>query len=316
MHRASARIHLENPRLKIAERVAHLITQRPRLLWGILVALLISAGAVIIGRSHLNSEVLDMLPGHFESVQIYKLTNREFSSARELIIGLVAPSDEVDMDGFTEHFAESLRREKWVLRVMDRSPLDAPGGLAELRAVALPLMLNQGDDDFGKLLATLQPDAITARLGRLRAKLESGVGLSQAELEYDPLGIVFPALKSLRTTNVSAATDPLFRTVFVHCDQPDLNEPACAATMKNFEDFKVRVIADWKGPAPEIFCTGRTPYVAEMSSKMKSDITSTLASSLVLVALTFYAGFRRWKPLRAIMDSLMLCCMLIVCVFC
>lgn len=111
MHRASARIHLENPRLKIAERVAHLITQRPRLLWGILVALLISAGAVIIGRSHLNSEVLDMLPGHFESVQIYKLTNREFSSARELIIGLVAPSDEVDMDGFTEHFAESLRRE-------------------------------------------------------------------------------------------------------------------------------------------------------------------------------------------------------------
>ncbi len=312
MHRASARIHLENPRLKIAERVAHLITQRPRLLWGILVALLISAGAVIIGRSHLNSEVLDMLPGHFESVQIYKLTNREFSSARELIIGLVAPSDEVDMDGFTEHFAESLRREKWVMRVMDRSPLDAPGGLAELRAVALPLMLNQGDDDFGKLLATLQPDAITARLARLRAKLESGVGLSQAELEYDPLGIVFPALKSLRTTNVSAASDPLFRTVFVHCDQPDLNEPACAATMKNFEDFKVRVIADWKGPAPEIFCTGRTPYVAEMSSKMKSDITSTLASSLVLVALTFYAGFRRWKPLRAIMDSLVLCCILAI----
>ena len=285
---------------------------RPRVLWGILYALLAAAGAIIVGRSHLNSEVLDMLPGHFESVQIYKLTNREFSSARELIIGLVAPSDEVDMDGFTEHFAESLRREKWVVRVMDRSPLDAPGGLAELRAVALPLILNQGDEDFGKLLATLQPDAITARLARLRAKLESGVGLSQAELEYDPLGIVFPALKSLRTANLDIKPDPLFRSVFVHCDQPDLNEPACAATMKKFEGFKSRVLKSWDGPAPEIYCTGRTPYVAEMASKMKTDINSTIVSSLVLVALTFYAGFRRWKPLLGIMHALVLCCILAI----
>ena len=304
---------MESSGSKIAERVAHLVAQRPRLLWGILLVLLAVAATLIVGRSHLNSEVLDMLPGHFESVQIYKLADREFSSARELIIGLLAPSDDVDMDGFTEHFAAALRKEPWVVRVMDRSPLEAPGGLAELRAVALPLMLNQSDDDFAKLLATLQPDAIAARLGKLRAKLESGVGLSQAELEYDPLGIVFPALKSLRTANLSTGTDPRFRTVFVHCDQPDLNEPACNAVMRKFEDFKVRVLAEWKdGPAPEILCTGRTPYVAEMASKMKSDITSTLASSLVLVALTFYAGFRRWKPLRAIMDALLLCCVLAI----
>ena len=304
---------MEHPEPKFAERVAHFVAQRPRLLWGILLALLAVAVTLIVGRSHLNSEVLDMLPGHFESVQIYKLADREFSSARELIIGLLAPSDEVDMEAFTEHFASALRKEPWVVRVMDRSPLEAPGGLAELRAVALPLMLNQSDEDFAKLLATLQPEAIAARLGKLRAKLESGVGLSQAELEYDPLGIVFPALKSLRTANFATAADPRFRTVFVHCDQPDLNEPACNAVMRKFEDFKVRVLAEWKdGPAPEILCTGRTPYVAEMASKMKSDITSTLASSLVLVALTFYAGFRRWKPLRAIMDALLLCCVLAI----
>ena len=119
---------MEKPRLKIAERTAHLITQRPRLLWGFLFALLVAAGTIILGRSHLNSEVLDMLPGHFESVQIYRLAVREFSSAREIVIGLLAASDEVDMDGFTEHFAAALRREPWVVRVMDRSPLEAPGG--------------------------------------------------------------------------------------------------------------------------------------------------------------------------------------------
>ncbi|MEO6742281.1 MAG: MMPL family transporter [Chthoniobacteraceae bacterium] len=304
---------MEKPRLKTADRIAHLIAQRPRVLWLILPVLLAAAGVLIFFRARLNSEVLDMLPGHFESVQIYRLADREFSSARDLIIGLRALSDEVDMDGFTEHFAAALRREKWVVRVMDRSPLEAPGGLDELRAVALPLMLNQSDEDFAKLLATLQPDAITARLGKLRAKIESGVGLSQAELEYDPLGIVFPALKSLRMTNFTAGSDPHFRTVLVHCDQPDLNEPACNAIMRKFEDFKTRVLTEWKdGPAPEILCTGRTPYVAEMAAKMKSDITSTIVSSLVLVALTFYAGFRRWKPLRAIMDALLLCCVLAV----
>jgi predicted exporter len=303
---------LENPRLKIADRIARLVVHRPRVLWLMLPMLLAAAGALIFFRARLNSEVLDMLPGHFESVQIYRLADREFSSARELVIGLLAPSDEVDMDGFTEHFAASFRKEKWVVRVMDRSPLEAPGGLTELRAVALPLMLNQSDEDFAKLIATLQPEAIAARLGKLRAKLEAGVGLSQAELEYDPLGIVFPALKSLRSTKLPATSDPLFRTVFVHCAQPDLNEPACTETMRKFADFKARVVREWKGPAPEILCTGRTPYVAEMASKMKSDITSTLASSLVLVALTFYAGFRKWKPLRAIMDSLLLCCVLAI----
>ncbi len=283
------------------------------MLWLILPVLLAVAGALIFSRARLNSEVLDMLPGHFESIQIYKLADREFSSAREIVIGLLADSDEVDMDGFTDHFAASLRKEEWVVRVMERSPLEAPGGLEELRAVALPLMLNQDGEDFAKLLATLQPDAIAARLGKLRAKIEAGVGVSQAELEYDPLGIVFPALKGLRSTNFSGSNDPRFRSVLVHCVQPDLNEPACAATMKKFEDFKVRTLAEWKGgPAPEILCTGRTPYVAEMASKMKSDITSTIASSLVLVALTFYAGFRRWKPLRAIMEALLLCCVLAV----
>lgn len=299
--------------MNLAERTARLIARRPRALWLLLPVILGVAGAVIFFRARLNSEVLDMLPGHFESVAIYKLVDREFSSARELIVGIVAESDEVDMDAFTEHFASALRQEPWVIRVMDRSPLEAPGGLDELRAVALPLMLNQSLGDFDRLLAALQPDAVTSRLEKLRAKLESGVGMSQVELDYDPLGIVFPALKSLRTTKLAAATDPRFRNVLIHTNQQNLNEPACNEIMRQYEDFRQRVLQSWKdGPAPQILCTGRTPYVAEMASKMKADITSTVASSLILVALTFYAGFRRWKPLRAIMDALLLCIVLAV----
>ena len=303
---------MENHSPSFADRVAHLITHRPRLLWGIIVLMLTAAAAVIVGRARLNSDVLDMLPGHFESVGIYKITDREFSSARELIFGLHAKSEDTELEAFTEYFAAELRKEPWAVRVMERSPLEAPGGLDELRSVALPLMLNQRGEDFDRLLAALQPDSIAARLSKLRGKIESGIGVSQAELEYDPLGIVFPALKSLGA-HKETAPDPLFRVVFVHCDQSDLNEPACNEVMRKVRGFKERVARDWKnGTAPEILCTGRTAYVSEMAGILKSDITSTIFSSLALVALTFYAAFRQWRPLRAIMEALMVCCVLAI----
>ncbi|MEQ1852985.1 MAG: hypothetical protein ABMA01_15515, partial [Chthoniobacteraceae bacterium] len=174
-------------------------------------------------------------------------------------------------------------------------------------------MLNQQDDEFSRLVSALQPGAISERLGKLRSKIESGIGTSQIQLEHDPLGVVFPALKSLGATRQEAAEDPRFRVVFIHCDQPDLNEPACNEIMRKVEEFKTRIVREWKdGPAPEIFCTGRTAYVSEMAGKLKGDIISTIACSLVLVALTFYVGFRRWKPLRAIMDALLLCCILAI----
>ncbi len=298
--------------MRLSDRIAHIVVHRPGRLWLAVVVLVALAAAIILGRGKLNSDVLDMLPGHFESVQIYKLADREFSSARELMFGIVAGSADVDVDAFTEHFVAMLRKEPWAVRVMDRSPIEAPGGLDDLRAVALPLMLNQSEQDFAALQAAIAPGAITARLGKLRAKIEAGVGISEAELEYDPLGIVFPALKSLRMRKGRSGDDPMFRVVFVHCDQPDLNEPACNATMAKVADFKSRALAAWKEAAPEVLCTGRTAYVSEMAGKLKADIGSTMASSMVLVALTFYAGFRRWKPLRAIVDALLLCCVLAV----
>lgn len=299
----------------LSERVARLVVHHPRRLWLLLIVLLAVAGTLISFRAKLHSDVLDMLPSQFESVGIYKLTDREFSSARELIFGLVAENDETDLEAFAAHFTDRLRAEPWVVRAMNQSPLEAPGGLSELRAVALPLMLNQPPEDFAAFQAAITPEAIADRLHRMKAKIEAG-GISAAKeeeiLKADPLGIVFPALKGLRMSKGRDSGDPLFRVVFAHCDQPDLNEPACKETMLRVEDFKKRVLASWSGPAPRILCTGRTAYVAEMAAKLKSDIMSTMLGSIVLVGLTFWAGFRRWKPLRAIVDSLMLSCLLAI----
>ena len=86
--------------------------------------------------------------------------------------------------------------------------------------------------------------------------------------------------------------------------------------MKQVNDFEKRVYAiPWQGDGsmlPPILVTGRTPYVAEMSKGMERDITSTLLGSVLLVAGVFYFGFRRVRPLLAIMHVLLLCCIIAV----
>ena len=74
----------------------------------------------------------------------------EFSQARELTFGLLDEKGEVDFDGFVEHFADELRKEPWVARVMDRSPTESPGGIEEVRTIALPMLLNLESADFDR----------------------------------------------------------------------------------------------------------------------------------------------------------------------
>ena len=326
--------------MRLSERVAHFVVHRPGRLWLAALALVILSLSLIIFRARLHSDVLDMLPAEFESVQIYKLADREFSSSRELLFGLSTPQGLVhpeqfpdylrplgetmvellglvdcDLEGFADHFTEALRKEPWVERLMDQSPINAPASLDELRHVAAPLILNEPDEDFAATMAALQPEAIRTRFTELKGKLSAGLGRSEIDAKLDPLGIVFPSLKGLGTPKAVKTEDPFFRVVYVHCRQADLNEPACKAIMAQVDDFKKRVIASWpaeQGAAPILYCTGRTAYVAEMASKLQSDITWTISLSMFLVAVTFYAGFRQWKPLHAIMGALMLTCILAV----
>jgi predicted RND superfamily exporter protein len=299
--------------MSLADRVAHLVVHRPRILWITLVVLLCVSALLIFVRAKMNTEVLDMLPSHFESVNIYKLADKEFGTSQDLFFGLIAPNDEVDLDGFTQHFAEALRQEPWAVRVMDQPPFMTARGLSELNSVVLPLILNTDETDFRQTLEALRPEAISERLKKLGAKLNSGLGKTEFEAKTDPLGVIFPALKNIQFE--APEDDPLFRLVMVHVQQRDLDEPACRETMDRVADFQKRVLASWtaeKKAAPQILCSGRSAYVVDIASVLKFDLTWTLTDSMLLAALTFYIGFRKWRPLRAITESLLLSCLLAV----
>src|SRR5258708_18095788 len=117
---------------------ARIVTHHRRALAVGVIALLVAAILTIIFGAHFASDVLDLLPQHFEAVKAFKTFDREFSQARELTIGLLDPTGQVDLDAFAEQFATKLRAEPLIERVLDRAPLDSPGGLGAAPTLALP----------------------------------------------------------------------------------------------------------------------------------------------------------------------------------
>jgi len=281
-------------------------------------ALVVASVLTIVFGVHFASDVLDLLPQQFQAVKAFKTFDREFSQARELTIGLHDTSGQVDLDAFADYFASKLREEPWVERVMDRSPADSPDGVEAARTLAVPLLLNLDPADFEQAIHALGPDEIAARLKMLHAKLEAGSQTAEMQLDMDPLGLIGPALRplsgsfSVDQTRPLVSPDGTLHLIFVKTNQPDLGTHTCQTIMRQFEDFQRRALAGWTGPAPKILVTGRTPYVAELSEKMTGDVLSTIAGSVLLVTSVFIIGFRRLRPLLAIMAVLALCCVIAV----
>lgn len=300
--------------MNIYRTLGTLVTRYPRSVVGAVLAFVVGCLLMAIFGCKFDSEILNMLPGGFESVQTLKLYNQNFSDSRQLTFALVDEDHSTDLDGFRDHFAEEVKKEPWAQRVMARSPMDSANGMDELNAVALPLLMNIEPKEFANVIKKIEPDRLTERLTKYHAAIESGSPRAEFELNLDPLGVVFPALKPLANTLTEEQADALTspdgttRLILVATNQNNLGTPACQKTMREVEDFKKRLIASWQGKAPQVLVTGRTPYVAEMSQDMRRDITMTVFGSMALVALIFYVGFRRIRPLNAIMHVLMLCC--------
>lgn len=298
--------------------VAHSIVHR-RLVWlSSLVVVVVLALATLAFKLKIDTEILNLLPSGFDTVESLKVYSSQFSKNRELTVALLDETGKTDLAGFAEHFAEMLAAEPWVTRFLDRSPMEKPDGMAEVQALALPMLFNLPGTEFDTAIAQLQPQAIAARLQQQRQAIESGSPRAELQLSLDPLGLVVPAMKPMATSFSVEKAQPLtsqdgtMQMVLILTNQAGDGPQECRDTMKKIDDFNRRVLVSWTGPAPEILVTGRTPYVAQLSKGMERDIVSTLVGSVLLVAGVFYYGFRRVRPLLAIMLALFLCCLLAI----
>ena len=302
--------------MRLHSLIANLVTQRRAAVWSAVALIAAASVYVLVTRMKLDSEVLNLLPSGFESVEGLKVYNRDFAQVRDLTFALVCQPEDVDkLEEFAPQFAQKLREQPWCTRVLSGAPIETPEGIHDLQSIAIPLLLNLEPAAFNETLALLQPEKIRERLHRLHSELEAGSPRPQIELGLDPLGVIAPALKPFASNAAIEEDQPLtspdrtMRVFLTVTNQPGIGAVDCQKLMREVKAFQASAHEGWDGGPLQILVTGRSAYVAEISLSMRHDIVITLLGSILLVGGVFYVGFHRWLPLIGMGLTLLLCCL-------
>jgi predicted RND superfamily exporter protein len=302
--------------MRISDFIAQTVTQRRAFMWcGVLVLTAVCL-AILATSLRLDSEIFNVLPGKFSSVQGLKIYDRDFEQTRELTFALVChPEDADKLEEFAPGVAERLRQQPWVVRVLADSPMTTPDGIRDLQSMAVPLLLNLEPRLFDETMSLLQPEKIRQRLHRLRQQIEAGSPRPQFELSFDPLGLIAPALKPFAENTVLEQEQPLasrdrtMRIFLVVTNQQSLSAFECQRFMRRVNEFRASAGEGWNGGPLRILVTGRTAFVSEISLSMRYDVLATLLGSVLLVGAIFFIGFRGWLPLFGMALCLLLSCL-------
>ena len=305
--------------MRISDFIAQTITERRALVWSGVAALTIGCIAILVVSLRLDSEVFNVLPGRFPSVQGLKIYDRDFEQTRQLTFALLCDPKDVDkLEEFAPIFAERLRQQPWCSRLLAGSPMSTADGIRDLQSIAVPLLLNLEPRAFDETMSILQPDKIRDRLHRLRQQIEAGSPRPEFELSFDPLGLIAPALKPFAESTIIEQEQPLtspdrtLRIFLVVTNQNTVSAFECQRLMRRVNEFRASAAAGWDPESHsrlQILVTGRPAFVSEISLSMRYDVVATLLGSVVLVGAIFFAGFRRWLPLVGMAICLLLSCL-------
>src|SRR5437660_7666255 len=188
--------------MRMSDLIARVMAQSRLLVWLGVISLAAGCLAILITRIELDSDVINMLPKGFQSVEGLKIYDRDFEQTRELTFALRCQPEDVDkLEEFAPTFVENLRKQPWCERVLAGSPMETPDGIRDLQSIAVPLLLNLEPAAFKQTMSILQPERIRQRLHRLQQEIDAGSQHQAIELGLDPLGVMGPALKPFAEAN-------------------------------------------------------------------------------------------------------------------
>ena len=304
--------------MRISNFIARTITHQRVLVWFGVAVVTIACISILITSLRLDSEVFNVLPGKFSSVQGLKIYDRDFEQTRELTFALRCDPNDVDkLEEFAPMFAERLRQQPWCARVLAGSPMATPEGIRDLQSMAVPLLLNLEPRVFEETMLILQPEKIRDRLHRLHQQIEAGSPRPEFELSFDPLGLIAPALKPFAESTIIEQEQPLtspdrtMRIFLAVSNQTSVSAFECQRLMRRVNEFRKTAAKGWNGGPLRVLITGRPAFVSEISLSMRYDVVATLLGSVVLVGAIFFAGFPRMlSALTGIAFCLLLSCLI------
>lgn len=288
----------------LSDLLASFIVRRQGVLLAMGIALALLAGVVLGLRQNFDTDILNLLPASSPAVQGLKVYNTDFTQARELAFLLTWKQPPDDAHRYREEFAALLKKQPWVVRVLDTPPLAGASG--QVNEILAPLLLNLPPQEFRAALDRLNEGALEERFSRLADQVASGSPKARFEWENDPLGLATAAAKpvwesvSLSDAFDLVSSDEMAAIVPAITNQPDLSAASCQAVMAQVHQFIDEARKTMGPDGPEIGVTGRSAYVVEIADSMQRDIVLTSAVSMITVIGLFWIGFRRILPLIGI----------------
>src|ERR1700736_1733549 len=145
--------------MRISNFIARVMRQRRPLGWCGVAAFAVICLAVLVLRMRLDSDVINMLPSGFQSVEGLRIYDSKFEQTRKLTFALLCKRGDVDiLEEFAPVFAEKLRKQPWCTRVLAGSPMETPDGIRDLQSMAIPLLLNLDPSAFEQTTSVLQTE--------------------------------------------------------------------------------------------------------------------------------------------------------------
>ncbi len=266
--------------------------------------LLLAPLAFGLGRLHIDTEVLDLLPAEEPAVQGLKIYQQHFANARELIITLRA-ADADTAERLAGVLATRLRAETNLVAAVSWQPpwMENPAQAAEIAGY---LWFNQPPLVFGELTNRLSAGRLPAVLGETREVLATSLSpMDIAVRSFDPYDLMnVPALKNFSGMSAEqgqgmfASADGTLRVLYAAA-RPDLAAyPANSAWLQSLQKMVAAARAnqaDWAGVV--VRYTGRPAFVTETAASMQHDLSGSLTGTALIIAALFWLMHRRWLPM-------------------
>ena len=88
--------------MSLDRTIAHFVTHRRPVVFTAAALLTVACALIIIFGLRFNSDILDLLPKDFDSVQAFKTTDREFTNARQITFALSLQPEDADLEEITD----------------------------------------------------------------------------------------------------------------------------------------------------------------------------------------------------------------------
>ena len=231
---------------------------------------------------------------------------KHFAQPDELIVTVEAP-DQAVAEGTADDVAALLNAEPEIVkRAVARPPWEKnPAELSELLAF---MAINQPPEAVRELVASLSPARAADTLQRTLERLTDSVSPQEiALLSYDPFDLAGPLADSTMMAGTQqsefASADGTFHVVYVEAAHPFANYNDTVAWI----DAVRRATTRFQGQRGcRLSFTGEPAIVASISSSMQRDMQSSGLVTLLIIALIFWACYRRALPLLQLQGMLLL----------